>query len=144
MRKRRSVIITLLIILTACAPPNTTMTTNLTPDAWRADLQHLAQELPRLHVNAFHTVSREAFAQEVSRLNDAIPQMRNEEVLTGLMRVVALIGDGHTHLDLPVSFPRYPIELHWFGEELRVIAAAHPYHGALGARVLGIGTIPLP
>jgi hypothetical protein len=39
---------------------------NLTPEAWQADLQHLARELPNRHVNAFHTVSREAFAQEVA------------------------------------------------------------------------------
>jgi hypothetical protein len=25
-----------------------------------------------------------------------------------------------------------------------VIAAAHPYHGAVGARAIGIGTTPLP
>ncbi len=85
MPERRSVLITLLIILTACAPPNTT--TNLTPEAWQADLQHLARELPNRHVNAFHTGSREAFAQEVARLNTAIPQMRDEEVLTGTSNV---------------------------------------------------------
>jgi len=30
------------------------------------------------------------------------------------MRVVALIGDGHTHLDLPPSSLRYQVESQWF------------------------------
>ncbi len=59
------------------------------------------------------------------------------------MRFVALIGDGHTHLDLPPSSLRYPIEMQWFGDELRVIAAQAPYHSAVGARVLAIGSTPI-
>jgi hypothetical protein len=133
--------LTLAILLTACAAQNAT--TNLTPDAWRADLRYLAAELPRRHVNAFHTITREQFADEVARLDAAIPRLTNDESVVGLMRSVALVGDGHTHLDLPPSFPRYPIELHWFRDELRVVAAGAPYHAALGARVIAIGDVPM-
>ena len=133
--------LTLAILLTACAAQNAT--TNITPDAWRADLRYLAAELPRRHVNAFHTISRERFADEVAKLDTAMPRLTNDESVVGLMRTVALVGDGHTHLDLPPSFPRYPIELHWFGDELRVVAAGAPYHAALGARVSAIGDVSL-
>ena len=123
----------LLILLSSCASQNAT--TEITADAWRADLRYLARELPSHHVNAFHTVSREAFAGEVARLDAAIPRMNGDEVLVGFMRIVALIGDGHTHLDLPPSFLRYPIELQWFGDELRVVAAAGSLpRGCRGAR----------
>ena len=128
----------LLILLSSCASRNTT--TEVTPEAWRNDLRYLARELPGRHVNAFHTVSRESFAAEVSRLDAAIPRMNGDEVLVGFMRIAALIGDGHTHLDLPPSFLRYPVELQWFGDELRVIAAQSPYYAAVGARVLAIGS----
>jgi hypothetical protein len=131
----------LALLLTACAAQNAT--TNITPDEWRADLRYLAAELPRRHVNVFHTISRERFADEVAKLEAAIPRLSNDESVVGLMRTVALVGDGHTHLDLPPSFPRYPIELHWFGDELRVVAAGAPYHAALGARVSAIGDVPL-
>jgi hypothetical protein len=133
--------LTLLILLSSCATQNAT--TGITSDAWRADLRYLARELPSQHANAFHTVSRETFAGEVARLDAAIPQMNGDEVLVGLMRIVALIGDGHTHLDLPPSYLRYPLELQWFGDELRVIAAQAPYHAAAGARVLAIGSTPV-
>src|SRR5438132_143340 len=131
----------LAILLTACTEQNAT--TNITPDAWRADLRYLAAELPRRHVNAFHTITRERFADEVARLDAAIPRLTNDESVVGLMRTVALVGDGHTHLDLPPNFPRYPIELHWFGNQLRVVAAGAPYQAALGARVGAIGAAPL-
>src|SRR5687767_567369 len=132
--------LTLLILLSSCASQNAT--TEIAPAAWRADLRYLASELPSRHVNAFHTVSRETFAAEVARLDAAIPGMNGDEILAGFTRIVALIGDGHTHLDLPPSFLRYPIELQWFGEELRIIAAQAPYHSAAGARVLAIGSTP--
>jgi hypothetical protein len=131
----------LAILLTACTAQNAT--TNISADAWRADLRYLAAELPRRHTNAFHTTSRERFAEEVAKLDAAIPRLTNDERVVGLMRTVALVGDGHTHLDLPPSFPRYPIELHWFGDELRVVAAGVSYPAALGARVIAIGDVPL-
>ena len=133
--------LTLAILLTACTAQNAT--TNITPDAWRDDLRYLAAELPRRHVNAFHTITRERFADEVAKLDAAMPRLTNDESVVGLMRIVALVGDGHTHLDLPPNFPRYPIELHWFGDELRVVAAGAPYYAALGARVIAIGDVPL-
>src|SRR5688572_7039155 len=105
----------LLILLSSCASRNTT--TEITPAAWREDLRYLAQELPARHVNAFHSISRESFAGEIARLDADIPNLNGDQVLTGLMRIVALIGDGHTHLDLPSSL-RYPMELQWFDDEL--------------------------
>jgi hypothetical protein len=133
--------LTCLILLSSCASQNAT--TEITSAAWRKDLRYLARELPSRHFNAFHTIGRETFAGEVARLDAAIPGMNGDEVLVGLMRIVALVGDGHTHLDLPPSFLRYPMELQWFGDELRVVAAAAPYHTAVGARVLAIGSTPI-
>src|SRR6185436_4628580 len=128
----------LLILLSSCASQNTT--TDITPDAWRDDLRYLAHELPSRHVKAFHTIGSESFAGEVARLDAAIPRLNGDEVLVGFMRIVALIGDGHTHLDLPPSFLRYPVELRWFGDELRVIAAQTPYYATVSSRVLSIGS----
>lgn len=130
--------LTVLVLLSACASQNATP--EITSDAWRDDLRYLARELPTRHVNAFHTIGREAFAAEVARLDAAIPKMNGDEVLVGLMRIVALVGDGHTHLDLPPNSLRYPLEMQWFGDELRVVAAGAPYHAAVGARVLAIGS----
>ena len=131
----------LVLVLSSCGSQNPV--SQISSDTWREDLRYLARELPRHHVNAFHTVSRETFEAEVARLDAAIPRLNGDEVLVGFMRVVALIGDGHTHLDLPPNSLRYPVEMQWFGDELRVIAAQAPYHSAVGARVLAIGSTPI-
>jgi peptidase S41-like protein len=131
----------LLLVLSSCGSQNSGP--QLGSTAWRDDLRYLARELPTHHVNAFHTVSREAFEAEVAHLDAAIPRLNSDEVLVGLMRIVALIGDGHTHLDLPSNYLRYPLELQWFGDELRIIAAQAPYHAAVGARVVAIGSTPI-
>ncbi len=133
--------LTFLILLSSCASQNET--TGITPNGWRDDLRYLARQLASNHANAFHTVSRETFDAEVARLDAAIPNLNGDEVLVGFMRVVALVADGHTHLDLPPDSLRYPIEMQWFGDELRVIAAQVPYHSAVGARVISIGVTPV-
>jgi len=129
-----------LVLLCSCGTQNPNP--QISSGAWREDLRYLARELPGHHVNAFHSVSRETFDAEVARLDAAIPRLNSDEVLVGLMRIVALVGDGHTHLDLPPNSLRYPFEMQWFGDELRVIAAQAPYHSAVGSRVLEIGSTP--
>jgi hypothetical protein len=141
MKRLPHVSLMLLVVLSSCGSQNTN--TQVSSDAWREDLRYLARELPSHHANAFHIVSRETFDAEVARLDAAIPRLNGDEVLVGFMRIVALIGDGHTHLDLPPNSLRYPVEMQWFGDELRVIAAQAPYHSAVGARVLAIGPIPV-
>src|SRR4029453_11678153 len=141
LMKRPHLRLMLLLVLSSCGSQNAGL--QISSDAWREDLRYLARELPAYHVNAFHTVSRETFDAEVARLDAAIPRLNSDEVLVGFMRVVALIGDGHTHLDLPPNSLRYPVEMQWFGDELRIIAAQAPYHSAVGSRVLAIGSTPI-
>lgn len=133
--------ISLLCALAACGAQNAT--TEVSPEAWRADLRHLARELPNAHANAFHTVSRERFATEVAEIDAAIPRLSADQIIVRLMRLVAQVGDGHTHLDVPPGWPRYPVELVWLGNELRVVAVTDSYRSAGGARVLGIGDLSL-
>ena len=127
--------------LTACGAQE--IATQSSVAAWRADLRYLAGELPRRHVNAFHGVSKEHFAAAVKNLDAALPGLNDDQALAGLMRIVALVGDGHTHLDLPPAAATYPLELMWFGKELRIIAAAARDSTVVGARVVGIGGIAL-
>lgn len=113
------------------------------PAEWRADLQFLSKELTVRHANAFHTISRERFAAEVEKLDAAIPSLNDDQVLVGLMRLVALVGDGHTHLDPPATWPRYPIDLAWFGDELRIVAASGTQRDVVGLRVVGVSGVTL-
>lgn len=119
------------------------LTPDLTKEQWRQDLRYLAKELSRRHKNAFHTVSKERFESAVAELDAAIPSLQEHQILVGLRRIVAMIGDAHTALAPPENFHRYPLTLYWFGSDLRVLRTTQRYRRALGARVVGVGTLPL-
>ena len=56
--------------------------------AWREDLDFLAEELPKRHVNLFSTMSQAQFAQAVSELRQRIPVLARHQVIVELARIV--------------------------------------------------------
>ena len=121
--------------------PNGTHATTLTKEQWRQDLQYLAKELPRRHKNAFHTVSKDQFERAIAAFDAAIPSLEEHEILVGLRRIVAMIGDAHTALAPTENFHRYPLTLYRFGDDLRVVRTTSNYKQVLGARVVGVGSL---
>ncbi len=134
----------------------------LTADQWREDLRTLARELPRVHRNAFHQVTRDSFDRAVAALDSAIPGLQDHEVIVGLARIVASVGDGHTRLALPedpkvafsqahtatpvpanraLVFQHLPVKLYLYSDGLHVQAATPAWRRALGMRVLRIGRV---
>src|SRR5262245_39099175 len=78
-------------------PPSPNVSTTR-PEEWRQDLQFLATELPRRHLNLFFKTTREDFNHAVAELDAAIPSKADHEIIVGLMRIVAMVGDAHTSL----------------------------------------------
>lgn len=113
------------------------------PGRWQQDLNYLATELPRLHVNAFHAIEKQRFYQEVNRLDSSIPYLSKDEIIVGLHKLVAMIGDAHTQFDwLNISGGRkVPLELYWLSDGLFVTGAGDECREAMGARVIGIGSL---
>ncbi|HET6669433.1 MAG TPA: tetratricopeptide repeat protein [Pyrinomonadaceae bacterium] len=112
----------------------------LTAEQWREDLRYFAANMPKTHRNLFHTISREQFEGAVKRLDERIPTMADHEIIVELMRIVAMIGDGHTRLRVHRAFTSvYPVHLYVFKDGLFVQAAAPEYREAVGGRVLKIG-----
>ena len=99
--------------------------------------------MPRRHKNLYHATSPEQFQQAVAELDAAIPSLQDHEIVVRMLQIAASIGDGHTRVQLPPSFKRYPINLFWFGRELRVTAAGKDYQSVLGTRVVSIAGVPI-
>jgi hypothetical protein len=138
---------TLLAILFALAigqnPPKNYIP-RLTADEWRQDLHVLATEVARRHKNAFAYAAKEKFDRAVADLDKRIPPLKGYEIMVGMMRILALVGDGHTRCDdVFNNFSQFPIELYWFGDDLRVIRTTPEYKEALGKRVIAIGSTPI-
>ncbi|MBU8934353.1 MAG: hypothetical protein KOO62_10140 [candidate division Zixibacteria bacterium] len=105
---------------------------------WQQDLEYMADNLPRLHLNAFHTVQKEQFEGEVTSLYDAIPSLDEHQIMVGFYRITAMIGDGHTAITSwsgPAAV-KFPIRLYWLSDGLFVIAATEEYRNILGGKVL--------
>ena len=104
----------------------------------------LSTEVARRHKNAFHFTPKARFDSAVSDLDRRIPELRGYEIMIGMMRILSMIGDGHTRSDdLFNSFSQFPLDLYWFGSELRVVRTMREYKAALGGKVIAIGSTPI-
>lgn len=115
----------------------------LTSEQWRQDLEFFAHEITTKHRDPYHFISKAEFDRAVSNLRQRIPSMKDYEVVVGLQRLAALVGDGHTFLDTSGLYERFPLQGFWFGNDLRVIRAAPEYRQALGARIVSIGSLSI-
>ena len=119
-------------------------TENLSPDQWRQDLQVLARELPKRHMNAYHHTSKSQFETAVSDLDKKLAGMDYDEAAIGFMRLTAMIGDAHTSVNLPSgSGLTVPLRLREFDGGFWVVAVAPGLEKALGAHLLKIDETPV-
>lgn len=118
-------------------------------DRWQQDLAYLVQELPRLHVDAFHAIDKSEFALRAAALRANIPKLTDTEVVLQLMALVARIGDGHTTLNYAPFYQGesawrlYPLSLAWLEDGWYVVGAQAAHQTLLGAKVNSIAGTPI-
>jgi hypothetical protein len=113
---------------------------SLTTEQWAQDLPYLANEIKTKHRDPYHLISKVRFDADLAAVESRIPSMKNYEVVVGLQRLAALIGDGHTFVDTSKLYQRLPIEVFWFGNDLRVVRAAPEYKTAIGTKIVRVGS----
>jgi broad specificity phosphatase PhoE len=105
-------------------------------DKWRADLRFMAEEMPRTHKNLFHTITREQFDAAVKQLHERIPQLARHQIIVELMRIVAMVGDGHTNIaptrDAKIGFRTLPVKMYLFKGGVFVRAATREHAEMVG------------
>src|SRR5690242_3546535 len=70
---------------------------------WNADLDLLRREVPKMHPNAFHATTREAFESSIEKLKSEAAALPPHVIVAEIAKIVASIGDGHTRLTMPVD-----------------------------------------
>lgn len=115
----------------------------LTADQWRDDLAYFASEIATKHRDPYHFIAKAKFDRSVSELRQRIPEMKDYQVVVGLQHLAALIGDGHTFLDTHGLYQHFPLEVFWFGNDLRVVRSAPQYRRALGTKLVAIGSFSI-
>jgi hypothetical protein len=119
------------------------------PTPLQRELRQLAREMESHHPDLFHDVSRATFRAEAAKLAAAAPGLTRDEVVAGVLRLVALPGerDGHTAVypfDPEHARPLhlYPLRLYDTADGLYAIAASGGT-GVVGRRLTTIAGRPV-
>jgi hypothetical protein len=119
----------------------------LTAEQWREDLRVMVAEMKARHPNLYHQVSEAKFDTAVADLDRRIPQLQRNQVVVGMMRIAAMVGDGHTRVDprkdKAFGFGSLPLKLYWFDDGVYIRAAKPEYRELVGARIDAIGGVPI-
>jgi tetratricopeptide (TPR) repeat protein len=118
----------------------------MTADKWREDLRYLAAEMPKVHKNLFHAMTREQFDAAVRRLDERIPSLSRNQILVEFARIVAMVGDGHTFMPLftdpKADFHAFPLSFYFYKDGIFVHSAKPEYGAAVGAKLVKIENTP--
>lgn len=120
-------------------PDKTQPLNNQQIEQWSADIDFLQHELERRHINVYHKVGATFFKRELLRIKQHLASLTETQAAIELMRLVKQVGDGHTQFAYWGSeYHRYPLELHLFGNDLRVISITRQHKQLLGAKLIAI------
>jgi uncharacterized protein (TIGR03437 family) len=117
--------------------------------ARQADLNFVATQLPKLHVNFFFQLDPNTYNQAAQALIAQIPTLTDAEFAVRLARLVAMAGDEHTSIALDdaaaanAGFRQFPLQLRWLDDGVFVAAASAPYSRALGMQLVQVGSHPI-
>jgi hypothetical protein len=114
------------------------------------DVRLVAQSIETVHPAPFRSVSRQRFRSRAADLASRAPGLSRDELLVGILRLIALLGprNGHTGI-FPLDpantseLHLYPLRLYSFADGVFVVDEAGDL-GVVGARLVAIAGIPLP
>jgi hypothetical protein len=108
----------------------------------RADLREIVRVIDSVHPWPWRRISADSFHHTATRLARSMPSVAPDRIATDMMRLVAMLQDGHTSL-----FPSgqqaftwwFPIRFHQFSDSLAITATDSAHADLLAGRVLRIG-----
>lgn len=109
---------------------------------WQSDIKQLAEDLPKLHNNFFHDISKEEFYDKVEKLIQNKKNMNVYTIVVEISKLIALAGDAHTALELPKN-NMLPIEIFWFEEGIYIIGTMPEFETALHHKIIEIDGVPM-
>ena len=94
------------------------------------DVRELGRSIEQIHPDPFRSVSKQRFESEVDGLARRAPSLSRNELLVGVLRLIALLGPRNGHTGLFPGDPAhtrenhlYPLRLYDFADGLYVVDA---------------------
>ncbi|MEO8424871.1 MAG: hypothetical protein ABI595_13300 [Actinomycetota bacterium] len=155
-------IVSFVLVATACTSHGTPASSSVSApssssspiltreERWTEDIDYLAEQMRTIHADLFHGVTEEDFDRAVDDLVVAVPTLDDDEILVGIMHLVALISsegrDGHMGVWPPDNAEvvhRFPIRVWQFPDGLFVTAARQPNAGLVASKILTVDGVPI-
>ncbi|HET6722732.1 MAG TPA: tetratricopeptide repeat protein [Chitinophagaceae bacterium] len=127
-------------------PASSVVRAKLTADDWQSDLRFLQQKVHKDYSFLFKNITAKDFDAHVDKLYDAIPAMKEHEVLAGFARIVASFKYGHTDIgwrESPVKYHMVPVNFYWFSDGVYAEGADKKYEAVIGAKLIRIEGVPV-
>ncbi|OJJ21471.1 hypothetical protein BKI52_13055 [marine bacterium AO1-C] len=108
---------------------------------WEQDLTYLQKKIKR-QFKTFIPGLKEKFDSGIEALKRKVPELKPYEISCEIMRLLALLKDGHTELNVGqkmVGFHRLPLSLYFFENELYIVAAHQKFAELIGGKITHIG-----
>ena len=117
-------------------------------EGWRSDLEVLVAKAQREHAGPTRPAFSDAFVDAARSLRARIPESSNDEILLAMMRLLAILDDGHSAVyrvapGSPLAFERrvLPFKLYRFPEGLYVVDGDGEWADLAGSRIARIGGV---
>jgi hypothetical protein len=114
----------------------------MTLQQWAIDLDFLVTELPKKHKNLFHNISESEFRTQIKELKTKLPSLDRDEILVGLMKILASVGDSHTTLGYRPQ-QALPLMLYWFKDGIAILNTIPEYKDILYGKITALGGKPI-
>jgi len=112
-----------------------------------ADVRDLGDSIEQIHPAPFRSISRQRFEAEVDDLAGRAPRISRDELLVGVLRIIASLGPRNGHTGLFPGDPTnvrplhlYPIRLYRFADGVFVVDAEDK--GLVGRRLVAVDGTP--
>jgi len=117
LKKTKALLISITVIMIFCScnlQPNpiyqlpSELVGKLEP--WEGDIYFLEYELPQLHKNVYHTISKEEYKQNIQTLKQECATLESEKQWVKIRTFVASINDAHTAYSSKMDYA-YPLNI---------------------------------
>lgn len=114
---------------------------------WILDLEFLLDEIKRIHVNPYHSISAEQLESKAKAIERDIPELSDQQIVFRFMELLASTKNGHNFIvpthSLKGSFSQLPVQFYWFNDGVYIVDAKDGSKHLIGREVVSVETTPV-
>jgi len=107
------------------------------------DLDYLTSYLEENYYNLYHTITKEQFYIEISKIKENASDFDKYRFYIELSKLISKIGDGHTSISSNLPFNYFPLYIYEFSDGYHVLEIDNNFKHLLGTKLVAIGDKPV-